>query len=164
MMVRVLTLLMVLACAFADKSILFAEEPHPHHEIKLSPELLNLLRAEMREISTRVQSIALALATADWKTIQDNSDKIRKSYVMEKNLTSDQEKELTRSLPERFKQLDAEFHQRAARLGTAASAHDAELAAFHYSRLIENCATCHSIYARARFPRFAPLEHQNHHH
>lgn len=156
----------ILFSSLAALSIdLSAEESHaPPQEIKLSQDLLNLLRAEMKEISTGVQNIAVALTTADWKTIQDCSEKIRASYVLEKKLTPEQEKELAPALPERFKQLDAEFHQRAAKLGEAASAHDAELVVFHYGRLIESCTQCHALYARSRFPGFAPSTPPEHHH
>ena len=118
----------------------------------------------MREIAEGVQRIALAVATADWQTVRETSAMIHQSYLMAKELTPEQAKELAQALPERFKQLDAEFHQRAAKLGAAASAHDAELAVFHYARLIESCAGCHSAYARSRFPGFGPPIQQDHHH
>lgn len=108
--------------------------PAPQPDIKLSPDLQNLLRVEMREITTGVQGIAVSLATADWHSIQEISTKIRTSYIMEKKLTPAQAMELKQVLPEQFKQLDAEFHQRAEWLGVAAAAHDPELVAFHYSR------------------------------
>jgi len=142
-----------------------AEGPSaPHQRVELSPGLLDLLRTEMREIADGVQDIALALASADWQAIQETSAKMRASYIMEQKLTPKQEKELAEALPERFKQLDAEFHQRAQRLGSAAATHDAEIVAFQYSRLVESCAVCHAAYARSRFPAFAPPVHEGHHH
>ena len=169
MITRLLTILIVvlivLGSLLATDRDLSAEEPHAaHHEITLSPELLGVLRAEMREITEGVQRIALALTTADWKTVQETSAMIHQSYVMAKELTTEQTAELEQALPERFKQLDADFHQRAAKLGAAASAHDAELAVFHYARLVESCVVCHSAYARSRFPGFAPPEQPGHHH
>ena len=118
----------------------------------------------MREIITGVQGIAVSLASADWQAIQEASTKIRTSYIMEKKLTPAQAKELEQALPERFKQLDAEFHQRAERLGAAAAAHDSELVAFHYSRLGESCALCHAAFAKPRFPGFSSPAQQEHHH
>jgi hypothetical protein len=165
MMTRLLTVIIALGSLLATNGELVAEEPHAsHHEITLSPDLLSVLRAEMREIAEGVQRITLALATADWKTVQKTSATIHQSYVMKKELTPDQAKELAQALPERFKQLDADFHHRAAKLGAAASAHDAELTVFHYSRLVESCAVCHSAYARSRFPGFTPPVRQGHHH
>jgi len=143
----------------------YAAEPYtPPQGIELSPDLLNLLRAEMREIAGGVQGIAVSLATADWKSIQETSTKIRASYIMEKKLTPVQTKELGQALPDPFKKLDAEFHQRAERLGEAAAAHDSELVAFHYSRLIESCTVCHSAYAKSRFPGFSSPAYQGHSH
>lgn len=143
----------------------YAAEPHaPQQDIRLSPDLLNLLRAEMLEIAGGVQGIALSLATADWKSIQETSTNIQASYIMEKKLTAAQTKELEQALPEQFKQRDAEFHQRAEKLGVAAAAHDPELVAFQYSRLIESCTLCHSAYAKSRFPGFASPVQQDPHH
>jgi cytochrome c556 len=97
-------------------------------------------------------------------SIQETSAKIQASYIMEKKLTPAQAKELKQALPEHFKRLDSEFHQRAEKLGTAAAAHDPELVAFQYYRLMETCALCHSAYAKTRFPGFSPSAQQDHHH
>lgn len=143
----------------------YAAEPHtPQDGIVLSPDVLNLLREEMREIASGVQGVALSLATANWRSIEETSNKIRASYIMEKKLTSAQVKELDKALPEQFKRLDAEFHQRAEKLGAAAAAHDPELAIFHYSRLVESCVRCHASFAGKRFPGFASPEVVDHHH
>jgi len=143
----------------------YSADPHDSHgDIELSPELLNLLREEMREIATGIQGVALSLATANWESIEKTSKDIRASYIMERKLTAAQAQELTQALPEHFKQLDAGFHQRAEKLGEAAAAHDPELVAFQYSRLIESCALCHSAYARSRFPGFSSPVQQRHHH
>jgi len=140
-----------------------AEGDAPTPGVVLPPDLLDLLRAEMRELTGGVQDVVLSLATADWKEIQEASEKMRASYIMEKKLTPAQAGELERALPERFKQLDAEFHQRAQRLGEAAAAHDAELVVFHYSRLVESCVRCHSEFARQRFTGFASPVPPAHH-
>jgi cytochrome c556 len=143
----------------------YAAEPHAQQDgISLSPDVLNLLREEMREIAGGVQGVALSLATADWKSIEETSTKIRASYIMEKKLTPAQAKELANALPEQFKQLDAEFHQRAEKLGAAAAAHDPELAVFHYSRLVESCVRCHASFAGKRFPGLDSQEPLVHHH
>jgi hypothetical protein len=123
-----------------------------------------LLRAEMSEIAGGVQGIALSLAIADWTSVQETSKKIRASYIMEKKLTAAQARELEHALPGHFRQLDREFHRRAEKLGEAAAIHDAELAAFEYSRLIESCTRCHAAYARSRFPGFAASGPQGSHH
>jgi hypothetical protein len=129
-----------------------AEQPVPSQDIGLSPDVRELLLAEMREIAGGMQSVAMALAIGDWQSIADTSARIRASYILEKKLTAAQAEELERVLPQEFKRLDAEFHSRAEQLGSAALAHDPERAAFYYSRLLENCAACHAAFAKSRFP------------
>lgn len=133
-------------------------------EIRLSPALLELLRAEMREIAGGVQVIAVSLATGGWDAVHDAAASIRASYIMEKSLTAEQAAELGRSLPGRFRELDAEFHARAEKLAQAAAARDAELAGFHYARLLETCTRCHAEFAPGRFPGFTPAAAQEHRH
>jgi cytochrome c556 len=165
MRARILITIVVIGGLITGTGFTYAAEPSAaDKDIKLSPELLNLLRDEMREIAGGVQAMALSIATADWKSIQETSAKIRASYIMEKKLTSAQARALEAGLPERFKELDAAFHQRAEKLGAAAAAQDAELVAFQYSRLLESCTVCHSEYAKSRFPGFAPATKQVHHH
>lgn len=165
MSTKVLVPFLIVDSLVVSAVTLFAEDPPtPHHRAELFPELLTLLTAEMQELTTGVQRVALVLATADWPSIQDTSRKMQASYNMEKNLTLAQAEELAHALPAHLKQLDAEFHHRAARLGAAAAAHNSELAAFHYSHLVESCARCHTAYARARFPGFAPSVQQGHPH
>ena len=125
-------------------------------DVHLSPQLRGLLQEEMREVARGTQTLAIALASADWNTLADTSAKIRASYILEKKLSAAQKHELERTLPAGFKQLDAEFHARAEKLAHAAEARDPELAAFHFSRMVEHCAACHSAYAKARFPGFSP--------
>ena len=141
-----------------------AESSTYSQDVQLSPELLDLLREEMRGIAAGMQVITLSLVTADWKTIRETSTKIHDSYIMEKKLTPAQAEELRQALPDQFKQLDAEFHQRAEKLGAAAANHDYELVVFHYSHLVENCVSCHSVYATSRFPGFITTSPQVHGH
>lgn len=155
----------VLLLACSTGTALRAETVVAKQELALSPEVRELLRAEMREVATGTQQLAVAIAGADWTGIAATADRIRASYIMAKRLSPAQRAELERVLPERFRLLDAGFHDRAARLGAAAVAHDAELAAFHYSRLVEACTTCHAAFARTRFPGFGrPAEPARHHH
>jgi cytochrome c556 len=132
--------------------------------IDLSPALLELLREEMREITVGVQVIAASLATANWEAIRQAGAAIRASYIMGSSLTPEQAAELDRALPEQFKRLDAEFHERAARLAMAAEARDAEIVGFQYARLLETCTRCHAQFAGGTFPGFVPPATQEHRH
>jgi hypothetical protein len=177
---KLLTAVLLIGSLFAGGSPAFAAEPDalnqevqqhdishqdiPGQNVQLSPDLLALLRAEMVEITAGMKSITYFLAAGDWHAIQETGEKIRHSYIMEMKLTPVQASELEEKLPERFKQLDTEFHQRAGKLSAAAAAHDAELVVFQYSRLLESCTVCHAAYARSRFPGFgsdSPKEHSH---
>jgi cytochrome c556 len=160
----VIALLVTFMAIFIVPAPSLAGDKETKPTIDLSPELIALLRAEMAELSGGIQSIALFIATADWKAIEETSDKMHGSYIMKQSLTQPQAMELKRKLPHEFKQLDAAFHARAKQLGHAAASEDPELVAFHYSRLVETCAGCHSAFAKKRFPGFehAPIEQHEH--
>lgn len=162
-MIRRVTGAVLLLAAFACAAPR-AETVGANREPALSPEVRELLRAEMREVATGTQQLTVAIAGADWATVAATANRIRASYIMAKRLSSVQRAELEGALPERFKLLDAGFHDRAGRLAAAATAHDAELTAFHYSRLVETCTTCHAEFARTRFPGFAPPVEPAHRH
>lgn len=89
---------------------------------------------------------------------------IRASYILDKELTAAQRKELNISLPEHFKRLDADFHLEAKKLEIAAKTHDAQLSAFHFYRLLETCTACHAMYAASKFPGFLPPVNATHDH
>ena len=158
-----LNAIILISLITASSGLDAAENPAQSHDFKLTPELRELLQAEMREIAGGIQGVALALATADWESIKNTGEMIRSSYIMESQLTPAQAKELAQVLPDRFKQLDADFHHRAERLAKAATAHDAEAVAFHYSRMLESCTQCHSAFASERFPGFSPKAPAHHH-
>lgn len=104
--VRSILVMMVLICASAS-----AQEKQPaQHDLHLSPQLTELLRAEMRALLNGIQSIASGIATADWKAVADNSAQIRASYILDQKLTPALREELETSLPEHFKRLDSDFH------------------------------------------------------
>lgn len=123
-------------------------------DVPMSPGVQTLFRQEMVELLAATQRIAAALPLANWKEIAATSAAIRHSYVLEKKLTREQQDELAR-LPGEFQALDEAFHSRAAKLEHAASEQDAESVAFQFSRLLEACTTCHTQFAKTRFPGFA---------
>lgn len=131
--------------------------------VHLSPDLLELLRSEMREVAKGMQVIPLALASAQWHEIHETAGQIKDSYILKQSLTKDQLEELRHALPEPFKTLDGEFHQRAGKLAEAAKRKDAEGVAFQYSRMLENCTSCHSKYAQERFPGFVTQQQKHQH-
>ncbi len=141
-----------------------AEGPAGKPALELSPELMELLREEMRAILSGVQAMPAAIAMADWPKIADIGSRISASYILAQKLTPEQRHELHHSLPGYFKRLDADFHAEARKLETAATQHDSQLVAFHYYRLVESCTACHAVYATERFPGFSPATDAGHHH
>ena len=166
-MIRTSSICALLVSMTIAFSPVLAEGPEQHvNTLKLPPDLMGLLNAEMREITAGVQLVPLAIAQADWETLHKTGESIRSSYIMAKALSKEQIEVLGSSLPARFKQMDSEFHHRAGSLAQAAQARDFELVNYHYSRLIEGCAQCHALYAKDRFPGFGPEkeEEQGHQH
>lgn len=161
---RISGIIFISAVALGSVSVSAQEVSSDKHDLRLSPQLMELLRAEMRALLSGVQSLPAAIAMADWKSIADTSVQIRVSYILDQKLTPAQRKELGTALPGHFKRLDSEFHFEAKKLEAAAMNHDAQLTAFHYYRLIEACTTCHSTYAVSRFPGFSPAKEGGHAH
>lgn len=158
------TLVLFSALMLNGASISAEEIPIDRHELKMSPELIEILRAEMRELLTGVQSLPAAIAIANWQSVANTSSQIRASYILDKELTAAQRKELNIALPEHFKRLDADFHLEAKKLELAAEAHDAQLSTFHFYRLLEACTACHAMYASSKFPGFLPPVNATHDH
>ena len=156
--------ILLVSLAIASTPIRAQDHEQQVENLGLPPDLMGLLQAEMREITTGVQKIPVAIAQADWDLLRTTGESIQSSYIMAKALTPEQVEVLQSSLPARFKQIDSEFHERAGNLADAAEARDFELASYHYSRLIESCARCHSLYAKVRFPDFGTIEKHGHHH
>lgn len=152
-----ITLIFLCIITLGGMSASAQEATSGERELQLSPELEDLLRAEMRALLSGVQSLPAGIATADWKSVADTSARISASYILEQKLTPAQRTELGTSLPEHFKKMDSDFHLKARKLEAAAMNHDARLAAFHFYGLIETCTVCHTAYAASRFPGFAPV-------
>jgi len=141
-----------------------ADSTERNGKLDLSPELAVLLKAEMGELSEGIRAVALSLAKADWEVLEATSEKMHESYIMKKSLTPTLAAELKQKLPPAFKRLDAEFHARALKLQHAAAVRDFELSAFHFSKLVESCASCHAAYAAKRFPGFNQSPQERHEH
>lgn len=160
---KILRTLATVALVFGALLSAHANEPVAQPSgLSMSPELLELLRAEMRELESASQAISLALPAGEWAQIAATGKKMHDSYILERNLTEAQRMELA-SLPERFRSLDEQFHAGAEKLAHAAREKDAELTAFYFSRLLEGCAGCHAAWARQRFPGFAGDTADSHH-
>jgi cytochrome c' len=156
--------IVVLAIAtFVTSRALPAEPSAPTTSLEMSSDLQQLFQAEMRELLLGTQTIAGFLPIANWDGIASSAMAMRASYVLEKKLTTAQRQNLEK-LPEQFKALDEAFHLRAEKVAQAAKVKDAEAVSFQFSRLLDTCVACHSIYAKARFPDFPSEGRAEHHH
>jgi len=156
-------IVVVAIATFAASKALPAEPSTPTTSLKMSPDLQQLFQAEMRELLLGTQTIAASLPIANWDAIASSAMAMRASYVLEKKLTTAQRQDLEK-LPEQFKALDEAFHLRAEKIAQAAKVKDAEAVSFQFSRLLDTCVACHSIYAKARFPDFRSEVGAEHHH
>jgi hypothetical protein len=161
--IRLLFAITILPCTLTTG----AAEPAAtsSEELALSSEVLELLRAEMREVAAAVQTITTALPIGGWQGIHEAALGIRNAYVMNR-LTDAQARELEQALPPGFLTLDHALHGRAQQLADAAHDKNAELVTFHFSRMLETCTQCHAAFAAERFPGFEAIEPEasGHHH
>jgi len=122
----------------------------------LSPGLRELFKLEMAGLQGAMLELVPAVASGDWQGIARIAARIRGGFVLAQQLTPEQRQELHRALPAGFLERDAEFHATAEALEQAAHRKQADLVPFYVYKLTEGCVGCHSRYAQARFPAFAP--------
>jgi len=122
----------------------------------LSPELRNLFSQEMRLLQEGMTEILPLYVSGEWAEIAVIAGKMEDSYVLKQNLDAGQMDELHAKLPGAFIELDQQFHYLAGMLEHASEVEKVELVGFYFSKLSEACVSCHTQYARQRFPALAP--------
>jgi hypothetical protein len=143
------------------------QEDGGHHagegeaELRLSPDVKNILIREMRYLSSAMKELAPALINGDWQQTATIATKMRDSYIMKQELTSEQMEELHHALPPLFAEYDQAFHEYAGMLAHAAENKNADVANFYLFKLSEACIKCHSRYATERFPGFVNESHSH---
>lgn len=115
--------------------------------LHLSPKLRAALVAEMVGLKQGAGELAALLATGEWEAAAVRAERVRDSYIMKEKLSPPERAELVHALPADFVALDGRFHRHAGGLAQAARARDADLAVFHYTKMLEGCMSCHSRYA-----------------
>ncbi len=128
----------------------------------LTPRLQKMFAQEMTAVLRASQQIVAALAAGDHDGVAKNAREIHDSFILDKNLTAQDRRDLDAAVPEAFLELDGAFHQMAAKLAEAARHQDLDLQTHYFSRMLETCQTCHSRYATDKFPGFggqAPATH-----
>jgi hypothetical protein len=122
---------------------------------RLTPKLRDLLQQEMGEMIVSANAITTALVTGDHATVADRAAQIVNGFILKRSLTEQDKTDLENAVPPSFLELDATFHQIAAKLVRAAQERDPELEHFYFSNMLEKCVICHSRYASDKFSGFA---------
>jgi hypothetical protein len=124
----------------------------PDKHLHLSPGLLELLQQEMNAIQAGMQALIPAIASGNWDDIAGTGERIRRSYLLQQQLTDAQTEELHHELPPAFLELDQAFHHSAGMLVHAAKVQNAEVVNFYFYKLTDACVACHRKFAAHRFP------------
>ncbi len=119
---------------------------------KLAPKMQKLFAEEEVAILQASQKIIAALVAGDHATVAKNAQEIHDSFILDKNLTAKDRKDLDAAVPPAFLELDGAFHQMAAKLAEAARHKDTDLQNYYFDRMLETCGTCHRQYATDKFP------------
>jgi hypothetical protein len=131
------------------------ESPDAGRELKLTPELSQMLVQEMQALQESVMGLIPAISSGNWERIAAIGRNIHDSYIMQQALSDAQIEALHQSLPARFQELDHALHHSAFQLSQAASKHNIDTVLFYFYKLNAGCVACHSRYARKRFPDLA---------
>lgn len=122
---------------------------------KLTPRLKDLIANEMQQVAQATAELSVAIAAGDHATVKRLGTAVRDSFILKQSLTADDKKDLMSAVPPEFVGLDRRFHGLAGKMAHAAEAHDSELQAVYYAKMLDSCIACHSHFASDRFPGFA---------
>lgn len=123
-----------------------SEEPRAVAE-DLSPKLRGFLQKEMQLLAEAGTVIATALEVGDSKTVEGLASQIHESFIMKKELTTMDLRELQAVVGEGFIARDKAFHDLAYDLAEAAKNDDKEKQKEIFWNMVDVCAACHAAYA-----------------
>ena len=119
---------------------------------QLPPKLRALLIQEMRAIDAASRQIHAAIVQGDHQTVARQAQAIHDSFIMEQQMTPDDEAALLAAVPKAFLASDEALHELSAKLAEAGRARDTTRQMQIFSEMTKGCVDCHSAYAPARFP------------
>ena len=134
------------------------------HAIEWTPSTRSALIKEMHAITKNYQDLVSNLVQGDWEKVTEKSHAIYSSFILKQELSEEDMHDLHRILPERFLDMDLQFHNHAKKLAMAAKQHGGELAAFYSWKLMDGCVNCHEIYATDSFAGFSEQVETNYEH
>lgn len=145
-----LAMLATFASAIAKESL-----QNDSHTVIPSEEIRSIYNKEMAEILKGMESLVVAVVSANWDKIARVGNNIEKSYYLDSMLSIEQKLELETSLPKKYKDLDYRFHHYASMVAEGAAKKDIELVNYYIYKMNEVCTTCHAEFASERFQQFA---------
>ncbi|HLR18127.1 MAG TPA: cytochrome c [Alcanivoracaceae bacterium] len=119
---------------------------------QLPDNVRGLLIQEMLGIQAASQKIQAAIVQGDHDVVATEAQAIHDSFIMEQEMTEEDERALLAVAPEDFLEQDEALHTLSASLAEAGRNKDTDAQLKHLHELLEGCVSCHSDYASARFP------------
>jgi cytochrome c556 len=156
-------LAVVLVACVLGTGVAAAAEPVPVAP-RLTPKLQKLFAEEMAAVQAASQRILAALVAGDHATVAAQAQAIHDSFILDKQLTEQDRRDLESALPRAFLELDADFHALAARLSETARERNRDLQTYYFGRMLEACQACHGRYATDKFPGYLGKSNPAHAH
>ena len=119
---------------------------------KLPFKVRTLLIEEMHEIEKASQEIHAAIVRGQHEIVAQKAQAIHDSFIMEQQMTEEDEEALLAAVPEDFLLRDQALHELSSSLAGAARKQDTTAQLQKFSEMTQGCVGCHSVYASARFP------------
>ena len=153
--VSIIVLLLITGITYSEVSSTNIEM----EKISLSKKLRRILSAEMNAVQHAICNLAIAIPAGKWNDITETANKISKTYILKKKLSSKELNDFYSKVPPGYKEIDDDFYLTAEQLSKSALDRNSEQVSLYFSKLNKTCVTCHSKYARQRFPGFKRQEH-----
>ncbi len=119
---------------------------------QLPPKVRGLLIEEMQGILAASQEIQAAIVQGDHETVAQEAQAIHDSFIMEQEMTEEDEQALLAAVPDEFLEQDQALHKLSETLAEAGRDQNTALQLQQFNELMEGCVRCHGDYASARFP------------
>lgn len=119
---------------------------------QLPPKIRGLLIEEMQAILEASQKIQAAIVQGFHEIVAKEAQAIHDSFIMEQQMTDEDEQALLAILPKDFLEQDEALHELSAKLAEAGRDQNTALQLQRFSEMNQGCVDCHRKYASARFP------------
>lgn len=121
---------------------------------KLSNGIKSLLSQEMIAVEKSMKNIFTDIISGDYESLAKEATGIENSFILKRNLTKDQKKELHDKVSNKFISIDKSFHETAGKLASAADLEDKKEINIYFNQMLNTCVQCHATFATHRFSNF----------